>query len=542
MLKKIWHVLHPSPPKSIEEVIEIILRNRNITDKHALLNPSLTHVNFTLPNIDTITDRVHQAIQDKQKIVVFGDYDVDGLSATTILWETLHSLGADTIPYIPHREKEGYGLSQTALETVISTHHPKLIITVDCGISATKEVAFAQSQGVEVIITDHHQAPTELPNSLILHDHHVCGAAVAYKLASHLKKDIEDDPTDHLGLAALGTICDIIPLTLENRAIVTHGLQQLRSSTRPGLQALCKVAGIDQSKIETYHLGFVIGPRLNAQGRLHHAMHALRLMCTKDPNRAVQLATELQSTNLDRQELTRELAESATLLAKDFQDDHLLIIGDPSWNPGVIGLIASHLVKEFHKPAIVWGSSDDQPNIYKASARSIQGFNIIENIRKFQNLLLGQGGHPMAAGLSINQENLEQFSQQLRHHAKQTLSQEDLLPKLTIDTPLASPLISTQLSYELQRLSPYGAEYPEPLFQYNSMKILNAKALGKNNQHLKLTLSLDNGIYDGLFWNKADLIPHLSPMINLAAKLETNTYNGTTKPQLNIVDIQPATQ
>lgn len=542
-MQKKWKILHQTPPSSTEELISILLKNRNVTEPEKFYASSLDLINYQIGDIEQSIERIKKAISNNQKIVVFGDYDADGLCSTTILWETLYALGANAKPYIPHREKEGYGLSQTALENVIAQENPSLIVTVDNGISAAKEIAYAQAKGIEVIVTDHHAAPTELPDCPIIHDHHVCGSAVAYKLAQQLKTALDPDnqkpvPQDHLGLVAIGTICDIIPLTLENRALVKHGLRALQTTQRPAIKALCDIAQIQQSTISTYHLGYVLGPRLNAQGRLDHSMNALRLLCARTPAQAIQLATSINSINNERKFLTKEISEVAMQRARQHNNDKVLIIGDPSWNPGIIGLIASHLVKEFYKPAIVWGSSDEHPDIYKASARSINGFHITDAIRHHKELLLGHGGHPLAAGLSVHKNNLQSFSQQMNQYANQHLNDQLLTPQLIIDTPLPYQQISSELTAQISKLAPFGAEHAEPLFTAENYHIHEAKTVGKQNEHLKLKLSPtpEQKPLEAVFWGKGSLTKELTNTITVAYKLEENTWNGKTNLQMNVVD------
>lgn len=544
-MQKRWKLLQEKIPNSINEIVDMLLRNRNITEKNQFFACSLDSVNYDIGDMQSSVERIYKAITNQEQIIVFGDYDADGLCSSTILWETLHSLGAKARPYIPHREKEGYGLSQSALENVIMEYNPSLIITVDNGISAKKEIAYAKEKGIDVIVTDHHAAPTELPECLIIHDHHVSGSAVAYKLSQKIVADAPADkaafvPQDHLALVAIGTICDIIPLSIENRALVKHGIKILQTTTRPGIKALCEIAAVDQKNIDTYHIGFIIGPRLNAQGRLDHSMNALRLLCARNLTQATQLAMTINAVNNDRKSLTKEIAYEAMIEATQAESDKIIIVGKPDWNPGVIGLIASHLVKEFNKPAIVWGSSDEHPDVYKASARSIDGFHITDAIRLQKELLMGHGGHPMAAGLSVHKNNLEQFSMQIKAFAQQSISEEMLIPQLTIDADTPFEYLTNELYEHIQTLSPFGAQHSEPIFRAKNYFIHEAKTVGKQNDHLKLKVSPDKNTkpLDAVLWGKGSILNELQDSISLAYKLEQNTWNGRTSMQLNAVDYQ----
>lgn len=546
MLNRQWIYRTTQPPENLEQLLNIVCHNRNynIEQIHSL-TPWSSRLN--LPNLDLAVQQIHAAINQSQKIIVFGDYDVDGISATTILWETLHELGADVIPYIPHREKEGYGLSRTALDHVIETYHPNLIITVDNGISAAAEIDYAKTLGIEIIVTDHHALPQNLPRTTIIHDHHVCGAFVSWKLAYALKyydsnnsqtvsyDELDTQLQEKLGLVALGTICDIIPLTPENKSVVKHGLQQLRHTTRPGIRALCEVANIPQHQISTYHLGFTLGPRLNAQGRLDSAMNALRLLCTTNSTRAYQLAASINNLNTQRQDLTKELAAEAEQLAQA-SATNLLFVGHQSWNPGVIGLIASHLVKTYYKPAIVWGASEDHPQTLKASARSIEGFNVIEAIRKYQHLLLHHGGHPMAAGFSVQQTMLSEFSQQITTYAQNQLSADLLLPKLYIDTLLPPHLINLDTYHALAQLSPFGTAFSEPIFAIEKIPYSHKKIVGQ--KHLKLTFQTPTQQVEAIGFGLAEKYSSLEDKLYIAFHLDQNTWNNQTSVQMKLVDIK----
>ena len=545
-MQKQWTLLNNTIPQTIEELIAILLKNRNISDQESFFSCSLNLINYEIGDMDKSVERIQKAIHQNEQIIVFGDYDADGLCSTTILWETLYALGANVRPNIPHREKEGYGLSQKALEFVISEFKPSLIITVDNGISAHKEVSFAIEKGIDVIITDHHTAPQTLPNTLIVHDHHVSGSAVAYKLSQKCIQAIQNRsenyqlPTDHLALVAIGTICDIIPLSIENRALVKHGIQQLRNTKRAGIVALCNIAGIQQNILDTYHIGYILGPRLNAQGRLDSAMNALRLLCARNTTQAIQLAQSINSINTERKSLTKEISEQAIVLAKKQQQEKILIVGSPQWNPGVIGLIASHLAKEFHKPAIVWGSSDEHPEIYKASARSIEGFHITDAIRHHKELLLSYGGHPMAAGLSINKQKLSEFSRSLNEYANLRINDELLVPKLIIDTEASHAHLTLTLQEKINQLSPFGAQHPEPVLKTSNYTIHEAKTIGKSQEHLKLKVSSDKNTkpIDAILWGKGSVFHELKEKITLAYKLEQNTWNEGANLQLNVIDYQ----
>ncbi|MBI2431192.1 MAG: DHH family phosphoesterase, partial [Candidatus Levybacteria bacterium] len=395
---KKWKIIGKSKTGNI---LDLLLQNRGIKTKKEIeefLHPKLESVTTKTVGVDQkqlkiAVKRIQKAIEDKEQIVVFGDYDVDGICGAAILWETLYALGASVIPYIPHRVDEGYGLSKTGISNIQSQmSNVKLIITVDNGIVANDAVEFAKREGIDVIITDHHVPGKKLPKAhAIVHTTKLCGTAVAYLLAQEFKI-LED----HLGLVALATVADLVPLTGANRTLLTYGLNILQKTKRTGIMAICSEAGIDQRTIGTYEIGHVIAPRLNAMGRLEYAMDSLRLLCTKDQQRAKLLAEKLGSTNRERQELTLETVLHATSGIRNQESGirkKLLFISHESYQQGVIGLVAGKLVEEFYRPAIVVSKGE---KVSKASARSVHGFNIIEFIRLASEHLVDVGGHPMA--------------------------------------------------------------------------------------------------------------------------------------------------
>src|SRR3989344_2912910 len=429
---KKWKLLYNHKSK-VDEIVKILLKNRGLTNKKEIdrfLNPRLSgvtakSVGINKNQLEKTIKRINKAIKKKEEVIVFGDYDVDGISGAAILWETLTEAGAKALPYIPHRLDEGYGLSKIGIDNLLLKNPKiKLIITVDNGIVANEAVEYANKKGIDIIITDHHVPPAggtkNLPKAYaIFHTTKLCGAGVAYLLAkeiSNFKFQISNKyqspktkiQNNHLELVSLATIADLVPLTGANRTLVKFGIEKLRTTKRPGLLALIKEAEIDKSKIDVFEIGHIIAPRLNAMGRLEYAMDSLRLLCTKDLERAEALAKKLISTNKRRQEMTIETFEHAKSKIKNqsiqqAQDKKskiksLIFIAHESYQQGVIGLVAGRLVEEFYRPAIVLSIGEKYS---KASARSIKGFNIIEFIRTASDLLVDAGGHPMAAGFTV---------------------------------------------------------------------------------------------------------------------------------------------
>src|SRR3990167_3151836 len=401
-------------PKKSDDLTSQLLLNRGIkTEKERKLffTPRISDYRqyLEIPGIEKANKRIKEAIQKNELIVVFGDYDVDGICASAILYKALTSLGAKVLPYIPHREKEGYGLSKLGLEFAKSSA-AKVLITVDCGITAFNQAKFAKELGLDLIITDHHLPQDNLPDCFaIVHSIKMCGAAVAWCLIKdQIKKDLK---AELLQFAALATVCDLIPLVNLGRAFVSEGLKILNKTTNLGLLSLINESGISSGSIGSFEIGYMIGPRLNAIGRLEHAIDALRLLCTKDPLKAKRLAKLLCETNATRQKMTMEAIEQAKLLVDRSKKIHVLSSKD--WSSGIIGLVAGKITEEHYRPAIAISVGEE---VSKGSARSIDGINIIEVIRKHSDILIDVGGHPGAAGFSLLSKHVEVFKKRLEEH------------------------------------------------------------------------------------------------------------------------------
>lgn len=599
---KKWDIVHKLKIKNeklkIAEVIDALLENRGLKTKEeieAFLHPTLELVTVDSVGIDKkqlkkTLKRIEEAIEKKEQIIVFGDYDVDGISGTAILWETLHELGANALPYIPHRVDEGYGLSIKGIQNVQS-HPPaggsniKLIITVDNGIVAHEAVEFANKQGIDVIITDHHVVPEVLPKAFaIVHTTKVCGTSVAYLLSKEIieychpggnevtdrisnKKDsiasLQNDKmeNDHLALVALATVADLVPLKDANRALLYHGLPVLRNTKRIGLQEICKEAAIDQKTIDTYAIGHVIAPRLNAAGRLEYAMDALRLLCTKNKERAVDMAMKLGQTNKERQQLTIDSVLHAKDLIKTnkWEANKLFFISHEIYEQGIVGLIAGRIVEEYYRPAIVLSVGEKYS---KASARSIHGFNIIEFIRSVDEHLVNAGGHPMAAGFTVETAKLTIIQKLLEEKAGEILNEDMLTRTLKIDCELPLSFINQALFDALQQLAPFGMGNQEPVFMSSDVIVDDIRIIGKDRKHVKLRLAchpeLDSGsqqgrreipdqvrndtgmLIEGIGFGMAEQTKNLKPgdKINIAYTIDENEWNGQKKLQLKIKDIK----
>lgn len=537
-----------------DEIIAALLKSRGLEgeDRELFFHPKLEDVTPKGVGIDSdhlkkAIKRIQKAIKDQEQIIVFGDYDVDGITGSAILWETLHALGAKCMPYIPNRVDEGYGLSVKGISNVQSQISDiKLIITVDNGIVANEAVQFANALGMDVIITDHHTVGATTPDAYaIVHTTKLCGAGVAYLLSKELRiKNGEwgEETDTHLELAALGTVADLVPLTGANRTIVMYGLEKLRTTSRTGLVALFNQAGMKQDAIGVYDIGYIIGPRLNAAGRIESAMDSLRLLCTKDQSRATQLASKLELINRERQFLLKEAAEHAiahfSRESFDFIDGKkILFIGHQTYKEGVIGLVAGKLVEEYYRPAIVLSIGETHS---KASVRSISGFNIIDFLRSHNEHFVNVGGHPMAAGFTVETAKIAQLQQALESTAAELLTEELLTRSLKIDLELPFSVLDQELYDKLQQLAPFGMANPEPVFATRGARVENIKVLGKESQHLKLMLSQDGKQFEAIAFGMGSLSGQLKvgDAIDVAYVLDENTWNGNTKLQLKIRDLK----
>ncbi len=516
-------------PKKSGDLLEQLLINRGIKaeDKDAFFNPKISDYekDLNISGIEKSGKRISEAIKKNELIIVFGDYDVDGICACAILYKALTSLGAKVLPYIPHREKEGYGLSKLGLEFAKSSG-ASLVITVDNGIVAIDQAKYAKELELDLIITDHHMPLKKLPDAFaIVHSTNMCGAAVSWCLI----KDVisKDLAKDLLQFVCLATVCDLMPILDLNRAFVYEGLKILNKTTNPGLLALINESGLRFESIGSFEIGYVIGPRINAIGRLEHAIDALRLLCTKDENRAKKLAKLLHETNIKRQKMTMEAYEEAKLLVDQSKKIHVL--SSKNWAPGIIGLIAGKITEEYFKPSIAISVGEI---VSKGSARSINGVNIVEVIRSFEDILIDVGGHPGAAGFSIETKHIEVFKTRIE---KSVLSLPDQMDRvLEIDAEVKSDQLTKELLESLQKFQPFGFKNPRPVLATYGMAIIDIRTVGEG-KHLKFK---SDGI-DSIAFGMGELQNTLQngQQIDLAHTPEIDTYNGNEKLQLKVKDI-----
>ncbi len=553
-MKKQWLVKHADPPKTLEELKAILLKNRGIDDHDGFINvkePGLLNIEETGINplqMEKAVERLWQAHKQQEDVLVFGDYDADGITATAILWLTLHKLGFKSRPFVPHREKHGYGISDRALDEILTNRKPDLIVTVDNGIVAHATVERLRAEDVDVIITDHHQPETtkkgkvQLPKALaVVHTTKLCGATVSWMLARELDKEYTRYLLD---LAGIATIADQVQLTGANRSFAKFGLEALKKTKRIGLLKLLEAAGIDQKKITAATVGYSIAPRINAMGRLEHGMDALRLLCTNNKARATELAALLMQTNVRRQDITDDLLTDAIQQVQNQQDEHIIIVSSHDYHEGVIGLIAGRLTEQFYKPAIAISLNG---GVGKASARSVSGVNIVELLRQVRDDLLEVGGHPMAAGFGLEMSKLKQVRDKLFALAKSEISPDQLIPNIAIDCSLPFSFVRDDTVEFVETLSPFGQGNEQPIFKLESVTVIEAKPIGRNNSHLKILVrdDLDDSNGQGnklqvLAWQKGEQAAELGPgtAISLAGKFEFNYWNGRRSIQMIMEDLK----
>lgn len=536
----------------IAPLVASLLCNRGITTKEEAesflyVEKNAFHDPFLLEGMDIAVARIEAAIKKDEKILIFGDYDADGVSSTTILLKALRQKGAKVDFYIPNRFTEGYGPNEQAFRQAKDNGY-SLIITVDTGISALHEAAIAQEIGLDLIITDHHEPQPELPEAIaIVHPkkpgstypfHHLAGAGVSLKLAHAL---LEEIPDELIAIAAIGTVADLVPLIGENRLIAARGLAVLRHTSNPGLRALIKVCGIDPSGLDEESIGFQIGPRINAAGRLEVADPAVHLLMTDDTDEANQLAVEINHLNQLRQQIVNEMTtEAIELVETQFppKENSVLVVAKSGWNPGVIGITASRLVEKYYRPVIVL-SIDEEKGVAKGSARSIAGFDMFKNLSACRDILLYFGGHPMAAGMTLSLANLDELRARLNHQAAEQLSEEDFKPVTEVEILCSIDEINLNVIEQLQLLKPFGVDNPKPKVMFQDATIEDIRQIGGDLTHLKATLSANGQKIDAIGFGFGDAFHEISPLsgLSLIGELSINEWNGFRKPQIMLRDL-----
>jgi single-stranded-DNA-specific exonuclease len=558
-LRKKWSLTAPLTPDSrqaldqylpLEQEILYSRGMRTNAEAEAYLTGAVQedYDPFLMLGMETAVQRLMKAIQSGEQIVVYGDFDADGVSATALLVEILRRVEADVKHYIPNRFDEGYGLNINALSKIRS-QGAGLIVTVDCGIRAVNEVEYADGQGLDVIITDHHQTGKYLPPAKAIINpkqagdpypfKELAGVGLAYKLAQALYQRLGmSEPVDSLDLVAIGTVADLAPLRAENRILVRRGLEQLNKTERPGLMALGEVIGFKEGDLKTTTIGFNIGPRLNAAGRLTSAESSYHLLIESQEDEAKRLALVLEEYNRERQRITREMLERARYLGVGEEPAPTLIfVSDTEFNEGIVGLVASRMVDEFYRPAVVAVRGSE---ITRASGRSIPEFHITQALDECADLLQRYGGHSVAAGFSVLNENLDELVERLSTKAAERLSDIDLRPKIDIDAIVQLSQLDWSLLNFFERLEPCGMGNPLPILAAMDVEVYRKRNVGSEGRHLKLTLKHEGVVFDAIAFRLGHLNDALTKYVDLAFYIERNDYWGVPSLELNVIDIRPA--
>jgi single-stranded-DNA-specific exonuclease len=557
-----WTLAAPVSPRDLDRfsgfppLIVQLLHNRNIRDPGAahkfVQQGGTAHNPFQLKGMDAAVARLRTAISRQESIAVYGDFDADGVTATTLLVEVLRALGAQVLPYIPHRVDEGYGLNLEALRHLYR-QGVRLVVTVDCGVRSVEEVRQA-SRGLDLIITDHHTPGAELPPAVAVVNprqpgcpypyRDLAGVGLAFKLAQALLRtesqmERTDLPPEELllDLVALGTVSDVAPLLDENRALVQRGLAALNASARPGIEALMAAAGLRRGEVDATAIGFRLGPRLNAAGRLDTAMTAYELLTSRDLLHTQHLARQLDGLNQRRQELTEEMLALAEARILEAPEAHLYLVADQEFRPGIVGLVASRLTEAHYRPSAVVELGQHES---RGSCRSIPEFDITQALDQCADLLIRYGGHAAAAGFTVATHNLEALRLRLQAIAAERLAGVELRPRLDLDVEVPLEDVSWATHALLQQMEPCGAGNPQPVLFSRSVQVREVRSMGSDGQHLKLMLRDGRGIaWDAVFFRQGRRGEQVPGRIDVAYTLEAREWNGK-RLQLNIQDLRAA--
>lgn len=540
----------------VSEMLARTLINRGIDDIEAaerFINASIDDLYnpFLLKDMDKAVDRILSAIEENEKICIYGDYDVDGVTSTALCVNTLRKLDADVIHYIPVRAEEGYGLNHEAIQHIADLG-VNLIVTVDCGIRSVDVIDTVKANGMDIIITDHHECGETLPDAYAVVNPHredcsypfkeLAGVGVAFKFMQAITESVGYNELiyDVLDIAAIGTIADVVPLLDENRIIVKIGLEKLKSTENIGLKALIDVSDLKDKPISSYNIAFVIAPRINAAGRLADASRCVELLITDDEDLAYEIANELEKENRERQRIEADILEQAVSKVvenKNYEKDMILVLAEEDWHPGVIGIVASRIVEQFSKPAILIAKDGDTG---KGSARSMSGFNLYEAMCQCSDMFEKFGGHEMAAGLTIKASKIDAFRARINEIAEEILLGKELIPEILVDYRLEPMDINLQVAKQIKNLEPFGMGNANPNFVCRNMQILDRKLVGASNKHLSLNLYDGNNNVKAIAFNMGNLYNVLSigKKIDIICCMDINLWNNNENVQLVIKDIK----
>ncbi|HEY55052.1 MAG TPA: single-stranded-DNA-specific exonuclease RecJ [Dehalococcoidia bacterium] len=554
-----WNLLplvpdeHLAKNPGLAPLVTQLLYNRGLSEP-SQLEPFLTADKrlcgdpSRLPDIEPAVARIYRALLSGEIIAVYGDFDADGITGTALLVQGLSSLGGKVIPYIPHRLTEGYGLNTTALER-LHQQGISLVISVDCGITALAEVKRANRLGLDIVITDHHSPLEEIPPATAIINpkradssypfSELTGAGVALKLLQALFQNLgKEEQLDGLvDLAALGTVADMAPLAGENRYLVKEGLKLINAAPRLGIKEIISQAGLKPGSLDAESISWVIAPRLNAAGRLAHAMTSYKLLMTKSTQEACSLAVWLEEKNAERQKLTTKILTKARKQILDQGISPLLVAADGDYPLGIAGLVAGRLAEEFYRPTIVIRTSEA---VSSGSGRSIPEFNIIQALNQCSRLLSQFGGHSQAAGFSLPTKNLPELTRRLSQLAAEKLAGADLRPQLNIDAEVALPSLSGNTFNTIQMLAPFGRGNPAPTFLSQRAEVVNCRTMGSNGEHLRFRLKQGGVVWDGVGFRLGNYRDEVSSHLGIVYNLEVDRWGGEERLRLNIIDFAPA--
>ncbi len=530
-----WYYYNHYESDTVDSVVEKLLKNRQITSFETFFNPppprewdENTH-GITKSHVD----QFRQIVNNNQgEILIYGDYDADGILASAIMASVVEEMGHEVSVYIPDRHKDGYGMSVNSLKEIIDKHSQiKLVITVDQGIKAIEAVKFLKQSQIKVVITDHHTPDATLPSAeLIVHSTQVCGSAVAYFLTRYLATKPLNEI--NLQLAAIGTVTDVMPLTDINRNIVHHGLKYLRNTNHHGIKAILDLAKIETSSLDTYHLGFQLGPRLNAEGRIGDSMKPYKVLTASTYSKAMEYAQSLNITNQNRQEITQLMLTHA--LENSDTSTKIIIASSKDYDEGIIGLIAGKLTQNYYRPAIAINIG---PQISKGSVRSVKDVNVVDMLDKVGKLLLNYGGHPLAGGFTLPTSQLENFINSINKIGQKI--PDDLLKKtINIDTIIPFDLINSELVSVVNQFAPFGHGNHKPIFVTKNLEVISTKTIGKENHHLKLLLKHNQTVIECLAWGIGEQVNLLQPKtkLDVAYTLKSTMWRGTEQINIELID------
>jgi len=568
-----WEMRTPDPERvralmselGVTELVASLLVNRDLDDiavARAFLAPRLGALPdpFAMKGMGEAVDRIIAALDSREPICVWGDYDVDGVTSASQLITFFRSLGVTVRHVVPDRFTEGYGLNTAGIEAVVR-EGATLIITVDCGISNVAEVDVARARGADVIIVDHHQVPPVLPRAYAIlnpvqpdcgyPDKRLAACGVTWVLLIALRARLrergwfrarpEPDLRDYLDLTAIGTVADMVPLIGVNRIITSVGLQRVATSRRPGVRALCQVAAIKPERVSAGTIGFHLGPRINAAGRMAHASAGVALMTTEDVAEAAQMAAGVDAYNLERRQVQQDIFDEAARLVEEAGDPRSrrsIVLARPGWHSGVLGIVASKLVDRFHRPTVLLSVEDGYA---KGSARSISGFKLVQHLERLASFLVKYGGHDHAAGMTLEADRVDAFAEAFEAAAREALEERHLTRRLRVDAEVPLEWLCEALYDDTRRLSPYGQGNPEPTFLARGAYVFEARLVGQDKRHVKLRFDGGQGrAVDAIAFGQASSCPSPGERVDIAWIPELNVFRGEAKLEARIKAMRPA--